>query len=249
MPATKTTVRKATRKPAAARKTKETETNPLRVPLFSATGERSGEVQLPKEIFAEEPNAPVMHQAYVRQLANARQGTSSTKTRATVSGGGAKPYRQKGTGRARHGSIREPSMKGGAVVFGPHPRSYAKRMPKQMRRLALRSALSQKAIDGQVRVIEAFEFEEPRTKQAADLIQAIGFDDSTLIVLPAPNFVVSRSFENLNGAKIILARNLNIRDLFTHTYLLLAKDSLELIEENFTKPHRPNHSVRQDEAE
>jgi large subunit ribosomal protein L4 len=240
---TTTTTTKATTRKPAAKKTKDAETDPLQVPFFSATGERNGEVLLPKEIFAEEPNAPVMHQAYVRQLANARQGTSSTKTREAVSGGGAKPYRQKGTGRARHGSIREPSMKGGGVVFGPHPRSYAKRMPKQMRRLALRSALSQKALEGQVRVIEAFEFEEPRTKLAADLIEAIGFDDSTLIVLPAPNFVVSRSFENLTGAKIILARNMNIRDLFTHTYLLLAKDSLELLEENFSRPHRPNHST------
>jgi large subunit ribosomal protein L4 len=245
----KSAVKKTTRKPTAPRKAKETETDPLQVPFFSATGERTGEVQLPRAIFAEEPNAPVMHQAYVRQLANARQGTSSTKTRATVRGGGAKPYRQKGTGRARHGSTREPSMKGGAVVFGPHPRSYAKRMPKQMRRLALRSALSQKALEGQVRVIAAFEFDEPRTKLAADLIEAIGFDDSTLIVLPAPNFVVSRSFENLNGAKIILARNINIRDLFTHTYLLLAKDSLELLEENFSRPHRPNHSAQEGEAE
>jgi large subunit ribosomal protein L4 len=247
---TKTTAKKATtRKPTATRSKKEAESDPLQVPFFSATGERNGEVQLPKGIFAEEPNAPVMHQAYVRQLANARQGTASTKTRATVSGGGAKPYRQKGTGRARHGSTREPSMKGGAVVFGPHPRSYAKRMPKQMRRLALRSALSQKALEGQVRVIEAFDFDEPRTKVAADLIQAIGFDDSTLIVLPAPNFVVSRSFENLDGAKIILARNMNIRDLFTHTYLLIAKDSLELLEENFSRPHRPGHSTHEDEAE
>jgi len=240
---------KTARKPAAARKAKETETDPLQVPLFSATGERNGDVQLPKALFAEEPNTPVMRQAYVRQLANARQGTASTKTRATVSGGGAKPYRQKGTGRARHGSTREPSMKGGGVVFGPHPRSYAQRMPKQMRRLALRSALSQKAIDGQVRVIEAFQFEEPRTKQAADLIQAIGFDGSTLIVLPAPNFVVSRSFENLSGATTVLARNLNIRDLFSHTYLLLVKDSLDLLEENFNKPHRPNHSAHAEEAE
>jgi large subunit ribosomal protein L4 len=234
----------------STRKAKEAaETNPLQVPLFSAAGERSGDVQLPEAIFSEEPNAPVMHQAYVRQLANARQGTASTKTRATVSGGGAKPYRQKGTGRARHGSTREPSMKGGAAVFGPHPRSYAKRMPKQMRRLALRSALSQKAIEGHVRVIESFGFEEPRTKQAADLIQAIGFDDSTLVVLPAPNFVVSRSFENLDGAKIVLARNLNIRDLFTHTYLLLAKDSLELLEENFSRPDRRRGKGHADDAE
>jgi large subunit ribosomal protein L4 len=231
-----TAVKTAPKKVAATRKEKEKAEDPLQVPLFDSTGTRQGEVLLPKLIFAEEPNAPVMHQAYVRQMANARQGTSSTKTRLTVSGGGAKPYRQKGTGRARHGSIREPSMKGGAVVFGPHPRSYRQRMPKQMRRLAMRSALSQKAIEGRVRVIDGFGFEEPRTKLASDLIAAIGFDDTTLVVLPAPNYVVSRSFENLSGAKIILARNLNIRDVFMHTYLLIAKDSLELIEENFGHP-------------
>ena len=241
MPEGKTTEPRVT-KPAvkgtkvAATKRKAKEEDPLQVPLFDSAGERQGEVLLPRDIFAEEPNAPVMHQAYVRQMANARQGTSSTKTRETVSGGGAKPYRQKGTGRARHGSTREPSMKGGAVVFGPHPRSYRQRMPKQMRRLALRSALSQKLIEGHVRVIEGFGFDEPRTKQAAELMTAIGFDNKTLVVLPAPNYVVSRSFENLPGAKIILARNLNIRDLFSHTYLLLAKDSLELIEENFCRP-------------
>jgi len=231
MPAAKTT--KATKKKAA-----ETESSPLQVPFFDALGERNGEVELPKTVFDEKPNMPVMHQAYLRQLANARQGTASTKTRGDVSGGGAKPYRQKGTGRARHGSIREPSMKGGGTVFGPHPRSYEQRMPKQMRRLALRSALSQKALDGQVRVIENYVFDEPKTKQAVDLMQAIGFDKSALIVLPAPNMVVSRSFENLTGTKTILARNLNIRDLFTHTYLLLSKDCLDLLEENFSKRER-----------
>jgi large subunit ribosomal protein L4 len=181
-----------------------------------------------------------MHQAYLRQLANARQGTASTKTRKDVSGGGAKPYRQKGTGRARHGSTREPSMKGGAKVFGPKPRDYSQRMPKQMRRLALRSALSQKAIDGQVRVIESFVFDEPKTSQAAELMEAIGFDSTTLVVLPAPSVTVSRSFENLAGAKTILARNLNIRDLFSHTYLLLSKESIEQLAENFSARGKSN---------
>jgi large subunit ribosomal protein L4 len=225
---------KASQATAARRHEKEVAANPLQAPFFDALGERNGEVDLPKAIFAETPNMPVMHQAYVRQMANARQGTASTKTRGDVSGGGAKPYRQKGTGRARHGSIREPSMKGGGTVFGPHPRSYAQRMPRQMRRLALRSALSQKALDRQVRVIESFVFDEPKTKQAADLMEAIGFDSSILVVLPAPNVVVSRSFDNLNGTKTILARNINLRDLFTHTYLLLSKDCLELLEENFS---------------
>ena len=237
-------------KPAAKsgpkRPVKEKEADPLQAPFFDSAGARQGEVTLPKVIFAETPNMSVMHQAYVRQMANARQGTASTKTRATVSGGGAKPYRQKGTGRARHGSTREPSMKGGAVVFGPRPRSFAQRMPKQMRRLALRSALSQKAIEGHVSVIESFGFEEPRTKQAADLMDAIGFEGTTLVVLPAPSLVVSRSFENLAGAKIILARNMNLRDLLTYTYLLLAKDSIELLEENFSRPERPKTGVAED---
>ncbi len=222
----------------ATRKKKEAEKDHLHAPFFDAAGERQGDFELPKHIFAETPNTAVMHQAYVRQLANARQGTASTKTRATVSGGGAKPYRQKGTGRARHGSTREPSMKGGAKVFGPKPRSYAQRMPKQMRRLALRSALSLKAQDGSISVIEAFGFDEPKTRQAQELMDAIGFDDTTLVVLPAPNLVVSRSFENLAGAKIILARNMNIKDLLTFKYLLLAKDSLELLEDNFSRPVR-----------
>jgi large subunit ribosomal protein L4 len=241
---------------AAKRKDKERDEDPLQAPLFDSAGASQGHIQLPEHIFAEEPNAPVMHQAYVRQMANARQGTASTKRRGEVSGGGAKPYRQKGTGRARHGSIREPSMKGGGVVFGPHPRDYSQRMPKQMRRLALRSALSQKALEGRVRVIDGFGFEEPRTRQAAELIEAIGFDDTTLIVLPAPSYVVSRSFENLAGSKIILARNLNIRDLFTHTYLLLAKDCLELLEDNFGRPEsrsrskaHAHHASDHDEAE
>src|SRR6266849_3786 len=207
---------------------------PVQAPYFDALGERNGDVDLPEKIFSETPNVPVMHQAYLRQLANARQGTASTKTRATVRGGGAKPYRQKGTGRARHGSIREPSMKGGANVFGPRPRDYSQKMPKQMRRLALRSALSQKAIEEKIRVIESFVFDEPKTSQAQELMDTIGFDSTTLVVLPAPNYTVSRSFENLGHAKLVLARNLNIRDIFSHTYLLLSKDAIELLEENFS---------------
>src|SRR5437879_7362977 len=147
MPATNTTTRRKKAEEAA-------ELEALQPPDCDALGERNGEVDLPTAIFEEKPNMPVMHQAYLRQLANARQGTASTKTRGEVSGGGAKPYRQKGTGRARHGSIREPSMKGGGNVFGPRPRDFSHRMPRQMRRLALRSALSQTAIEGQALLSE-----------------------------------------------------------------------------------------------
>jgi large subunit ribosomal protein L4 len=220
----------------------------MQAPYFDALGERNGEVDLPDAIFSEKPNVPVMHQAYLRQLANGRQGTASTKTRANVSGGGAKPYRQKGTGRARHGSIREPSMKGGGTVFGPKPRDYSQRMPRQMRRLALRSALSQKATEEKIRVIESFVFDEPKTKQAQELVEAIGLDSTTLVILPAPSYTVSRSFENLAMAKIVLARNLNVRDVFSHTYLLISKDSIEQLEENFS-PRRLQTDPENEEEE
>jgi len=204
----------------------------LTVTSYDATGVRSGELELPGSVFGQTPNMAVMHQAYVRQLANARQGTAATKTRATVSGGGAKPYRQKGTGRARHGSTREPSMVGGATVFGPQPRSYAQRMPRKMRRLALRSALSVKASEGKVTVVEGFALEEPRTKVIVQLLRDVGVDETALLVLPAANDVVARSTNNVPWAKVVLAQNLSLYDIFTHDRLVIAKDALQLLEEN-----------------
>ena len=220
-------------KRAPRKKTVEVEASPLNVSSFGADGERSGEVRLPESVFGQEPNASSMHQAYLRQLANARQGTAKTKRRGEVSGGGAKPYRQKGTGRARHGSTREPSMVGGGTVFGPQPRSFGQRMPRKMRRLALRSALSIKANEGRVAVLDGFELEEPKTRTVVDLLHAAGVETSALVVLPASNDLVQRSFNNLPWAKVVLARNLNLYDLFTHDHLVLTKDSLELLEENF----------------
>jgi len=218
---------------AARKKAPELEASPLNVSSFGADGERSGEVRLPESIFGQSPNASSMHQAYLRQLANARQGTAKTKRRGEVSGGGAKPYRQKGTGRARHGSTREPSMVGGGTVFGPQPRSFAQRMPRKMRRLALRSALSIKANEGRVAVLDGFELEEPKTSAVVDLLHAAGVESSALVVLPASNDLVQRSFNNLPWAKVVLAGNLNLYDLFTHEHLVLTKDCLELLEENF----------------
>ena len=190
------------------------------------------DVDLPDSVFGQTPNLAVMHQAFVRQAANARQGTAATKTRALVRGGGAKPYRQKGTGRARHGSLREPSMVGGATVFGPQSRSYAQRMPRKMRRLALRSALSVKASEGKVTVVAGFELAEPRTRAMVELLRDLGVDDTVLLVLPAANDVVARSVSNLPWAKVVLAQNLSLYDLFTHDRLVIAKDALGLIEEN-----------------
>ena len=223
----------APRRRTRAKKAEEADEGPLSVPAFDANGERSGRATLPESVFGQEPNMAVMHQAYVRQLANARQGTSKTKRRGEVAGGGAKPYRQKGTGRARHGSNREPSMVGGGTVFGPQPRSYVQRMPRKMRRLALRSALSVKAGERKVSVLEGFELEEPRTKVMEDLLRAVGISHTGLVVLPAPNDVVSRSASNLPWAKVILAHNLNLYDLFTHDQLVIAKGALEQLEETF----------------
>jgi large subunit ribosomal protein L4 len=213
--------------------TEKVEKTTLSVSSYDGQGAPSGEVDLPESIFGQTPHMAVMHQAYLRQLANARQGTADTKTRAEVSGGGAKPYRQKGTGRARHGSNREPSMVGGGTVFGPQPRSYAQRMPRKMRRLALRSALSVKAEEGKVSVLEGFGLEEPKTRTMVELLRTMGVEETVLLVLPASNQVVSRSVDNLPWAKVVLAHNLNLYDIFTHEQLIIAKDALELLEETF----------------
>ena len=217
------------------------------VDVYDATGARSGELELPDAVFGTAPNMAVMHQAYVRQLANVRQGSADTKTRAEVSGGGSKPYRQKGTGRARHGSTREPQMHGGGTVFGPHPRSYRQKMPRQMRRLALRSALSVKASEGKVAVLEGFELEEPSTRDVSMLLQEIGVEDTALVLLPASNLVVQRSLSNLPWAKAILWSNLNLYDLFTHDRLLVHKDALEPLVDTFGD-HSAEAASEPDEA-
>ena len=221
-----------TRKTEPAEET--TQTSTLTVSTYDATAIRTGETELPAAVFGQTPNMGVMHQAYVRQLANARQGAAATKTRSLVRGGGGKPYRQKGTGRARHGSTREPSMVGGATVFGPQPRSYAQRMPRKMRRLALRSALSVKAEEGRVRVVDGFALEEPKTKAMAELLRGLGIeaDETVLVVLPAANDVIARSTNNLTWAKVTLATNLSLYDIFTHDQLVIAKDALGLLEES-----------------
>jgi large subunit ribosomal protein L4 len=245
--------KRAPRKSAAAKKSD----SPLDVSSFKPDGQPAGEVHLPEAIFGVTPHQAVMHQAYLRQVNNARQGTAATKTRAMVRGGGAKPYRQKGTGRARHGSEREPSMVGGGTVFGPQPRSFAQRMPRKMRRLALRSALSIKAGERRVSVLEGFDGEEPSTSTMASLLRDIireggvppsssagqspspdappRAENTALLVLATPNDIVSRSANNLPWAKVILARNLNLYDLFTFDHLVVAKDALELLEETFAR--------------
>jgi large subunit ribosomal protein L4 len=224
---------KAVEKPARKAVVKKGD-SPLDVLVYDGEGVHSGELRLPEAIFGQVPNMGVMHQALQRQLNNARQGTSSTKTRDMVRGGGAKPHRQKGLGRSRHGSNREPSMVGGGVVFGPHPRSYRQEMPRKMRRLALRSALAVKASEGKVSVIEGFAaMEVPRTKTIVALLDSVGVEGTALVVLAASNEIVTRSAANLGWAKTILAHNLNLYDIFTHDHVVIARDALQLIEETF----------------
>lgn len=169
----------------------------VKAPLFTSDGTAKGDIELDAEIFGIEPNLAVLHQVITAQLAAKRSGTASTKTRAEVRGGGRKPWRQKGLGRARHGSIRSPQWVGGGVAHGPKPRDFSQRTPKKMKRLALRSALSARASEAAVKVIEDIDWAAPKTKQAVTLLQAVGAEGKALVVLSKLDGVAGRSFRNL----------------------------------------------------
>ncbi len=201
------------------------------VPVKDMNGKQVGEVELSDAVFAAPINTSVMHQALVRQLSNARLGTHDTKVRSEVSGGGKKPWRQKGTGRARQGSTRAPNWVGGGTVFGPTPRKYTKAMPKKMQRLALRSALSSKAASGQLVVVDKVAIDEPKTKTAAKMLAALGVNEqSVLLVMAEKNIPVWKSVHNLPQVKSLQSGYLNIRDLLGHDMLLLTKDAVDAIE-------------------
>lgn len=206
----------------------------MQIAVLNSSGEQVGQIELREDIFGIEPNKSVMHQALLRQRANARQGTADTKTRGEVSGGGAKPWKQKGTGRARQGSTRAPHWKGGGVVFGPTPRSYAQKMPKKMRHLALKSALSAKVAEKQVRVVEKFEIgDKPQTRVMQELLENWGVDSTAVILLPQADVVVSKSASNLEGIKALRASYLNVRDLIGYDYLVLSREGVQAIEKFF----------------
>ena len=169
----------------------------VKAPLFTSDGTSKGDIELDAKIFGIEPNLAVLHQVITAQLAAKRSGTASTKTRAEVRGGGRKPWRQKGLGRARHGSIRSPQWVGGGVAHGPKPRDFSQRTPKKMKRLALRSALSARASEAAVKVIEDIDWAAPKTKQAVTLLQAIGAEGKALVVLSKLDGIAGRSFRNL----------------------------------------------------
>ncbi len=202
----------------------------MQVPVYNLRGETVGETELRDDVFAVPINQAVMHQALVRQLANARQGTHKTKGRSEVSGGGRKPWRQKGTGRARQGSIRAPQWRGGATVFGPQPRSYAQRMPRKMRRLALRSALSVKAAKQQILVVDNLSLPEPKTRVMKDTLERLVPEASVLILLADRNEEVERSTRNLPWVKILRAQYLNVRDLLGYDYVIMPLDAKAVIE-------------------
>ncbi len=203
----------------------------IEVPVYNMQGEVVGTRQLNPKVFGIEPNLAVMHQALVRQLANARLGTHKTKTRGEVRGGGRKPWRQKGTGRARQGSIRAPHWRKGGIVFGPRPRSYRQEMPKKMRRLAVRSALSVKVAEDGLRILDRLELETFRTKEMKALLERLDLaGKKTLIVLPEKDLVVQKSASNLPGVRTILALYLNVRDLLSYDYVLMPEAAVERIE-------------------
>ncbi|MEZ4520925.1 MAG: 50S ribosomal protein L4 [Thermomicrobiales bacterium] len=206
----------------------------MKVTVYDTKAAEVGSEELDDAIFMIEPNVPIMHQAHVRQEANRRLGTHDTKTRAQVRGGGRKPWRQKGTGRARHGSSRSPIWRTGGVVFGPHPRSYVKKMPKKMRRLAIRSALSAKAANDQVVVVSGLEGLEPKTKAMRTLLQELPANERrTLIVIGKEGNwqSVYRAAGNLEYVKIIRAGYVNVHDVLTHERVLLTTEALETIHE------------------
>jgi len=194
-------------------------------------GETVDEIELQDDVFGIEPNTAVMHQAVVRQQANARAGTHSTKTRSDVAGGGTKPWRQKGTGRARQGSIRSPQFTGGGVAHGPLPRSYAQQMNRKMRRLALRSALSVKAGANQLVVMDALQMDAPRTKEMASLLERLGVGDSVLIVLAERNPNVELSARNLTKVKTIVPSALSVRDMLTYDVLLADRATVAMVQD------------------
>src|SRR4051812_8141864 len=196
------------------------------VTVKNAAGKDSGTVELDAEFFGTQPNVPVMHQVVTAQLARRRAGTQSTKTRAEVSGGGKKPFKQKGTGNARQGSIRAPHYSGGGVALGPKPRKYDQKTPKKMIKLALRSALSDRANDGKVVVIDGWGFDAPSTKSAVAALGALGVDGSVLVVHGRDEIATIKSFRNLRHIQLIEVGELNAYDVLCNDTIVFTKTTL-----------------------
>ncbi|MGE5389504.1 MAG: 50S ribosomal protein L4 [Deltaproteobacteria bacterium] len=204
-----------------------------KVALYDMSGAQIGELDLSENVFGIEPNEAVLHQFVKMQLANKRVGTSSTKSKAEVSGSGKKPWRQKGTGRARVGQKRNPVWKGGGIAFGPKPRDYSFKMPRKIRRLAMRSALSSKVLDKNIIVVDQLSFEEPKTKQMVQALEALKAGKKTLVVTTGEQQNVMKSARNIPGVKPLGVDFINVYDLLKYETLLITKDAVARVEEVF----------------
>jgi large subunit ribosomal protein L4 len=202
-----------------------------KVALFNVSGAQVGEVELADAVFGIEPNTHVVHSAVVLQQASQRLGTHKTKGRSEVRGGGRKPWKQKGTGRARQGSIRSPQWKGGGVVFGPTPRSYGFKLPKKVRRLAIKSALSSKVIDSDIIVLDQLSLAQPKTKEFAAILNNLKIERKALVVTGSYDDNVALSSRNIPGVKFVSADGINVLDVIGHDKLIITKDAVQKVEE------------------
>jgi large subunit ribosomal protein L4 len=210
---------------------KEAEQMP-NVAIYNVQGQQVGDINLNDSIFGVKVNEAAMHQVVVNHLANLRRGTSSTKSRGEVSGGGRKPWRQKGTGRARVGTIRSPLWRGGAITFGPKPRDFSYKLPKKLKRVALKSALTSKVNDGNIIVLDELKFEQPKTKEMVNVLKALNnVDIKTLVVVAGVDENVVKSIRNIKGVKVINTNNLNTYDILNHEKLIITKEAVEKVEE------------------
>ncbi|KRL74252.1 50S ribosomal protein L4 [Ligilactobacillus saerimneri] len=201
------------------------------VALFKQDGSKNGDVQLNDGIFGIEPNNNVVFDAVLMQRASLRQGTHDVKNRSEVRGGGRKPWRQKGTGRARQGSIRSPQWVGGGVVFGPTPRSYSYKLPRKVRRLAIKSVLSQKVIDESLVVVDQLQFEQPKTKEFAQVLANLNVNEKVLVVLEDDNKVAALAARNLANVTVIPAKGLNVLDVINNDKMVITQGALSQVEE------------------
>ncbi|PIC04610.1 50S ribosomal protein L4 [Anoxybacillus flavithermus] len=202
-----------------------------KVALYNQNGENIGEIELNDAVFGVEPNKHVLFEAVIMQRASLRQGTHKTKNRAEVSGGGRKPWRQKGTGRARQGSIRSPQWRGGGIVFGPVPRSYSYKLPKKVRRLAIKSALSSKVLENSIVVLDNLTLEAPKTKEMVKILNNLSVDRKALIVTADANENVILSARNIPGVTVVTASGINVLDVLNHDKLIITKAAVEKVEE------------------
>ncbi len=202
-----------------------------KVDVYNVEGKKVSELELKEEVFGIEPNEELVHSVLVNYLANQRQGTQSTKTRAEVSGGGRKPWRQKGTGRARQGSIRAPQWIKGGIALGPKPRSYRYQVNKKERRLAIKSVLSSKVLENALYIVDAIPMKEIKTKEMVKTLNNIKVEGKTLVVLPEKNEVVQKSARNIEGVKTSLVNTINVYDLLKYRNLVLTVDAVKKLEE------------------